>query len=114
MGNEDLAERIPTRTDFLKYVERSNFQSTEKQTIEFLEDTTQRESFAPSDDPTEEELDQAIFEASYSKPVHETDEYKKISNSFDLEVENTFKALNFTPNNSGMIHISKAIKLQEK
>jgi len=76
INNEDLAERIPTRTNFLKYVERQHFKSTDKQTIEFLEDTTERESFAPSDDPTEEELDQAIFEASYSKPVHETEEYK--------------------------------------
>ncbi len=76
MDNEELAERIPKRTNFLKYVERQHFKSTDKQTLEFLENTTERESFAPSDDPTEEELDQAIFEASYSKPIHETDEYK--------------------------------------
>lgn len=76
INNEELAERIPRRTNFLKYVERQKFKSTDKQTIEFLENTTERESFAPSDDPTEEELDQAIFEASYSKPIHETDEYK--------------------------------------
>lgn len=76
INNEDLLERIPTRTEFLKYVDRQHFKSTDKQITEFLEDTTERESFAPSDDPTEEELDQAIFEASYSKPVHESDEYK--------------------------------------
>ena len=76
MENEDLLERIPTRTDFIKYIERQNLTSTDKQTREFLENTTERDSFAPSDDPTEEELDQAIFEASYSKPVHETNEYK--------------------------------------
>ena len=74
--NEDLAERVPTRTNFLKYADRSIHKSEDKQTLEFLEETTERESFAPSDDPTEEELDQAIFEASYSKPVHETEEYK--------------------------------------
>lgn len=74
--NEELAERIPKRTNFLKYVERQHLTDSEKDTLRFLEDTTEKESFAPSDDLTEEELDQAIFESSFMKPVHESEEYK--------------------------------------
>lgn len=74
--NEELAERIPKRTNFLKYVERQKLTDSEMDTLRFLEDTTEKESFAPSDDLTEEELDQAIFESTYMKPIHETDEYK--------------------------------------
>ena len=78
--NEELAERIPKRTNFLKYVERQKLTDSEMDTLRFLEDTAEKESFAPSDDLTEEELDQAIFESTYMKPVHETDEYKSIFN----------------------------------
>jgi len=79
-NNEELADRIPKRTNFLKYVERQHLTDSEMDTIRFLEDTSEKESFAPSDDMTEEELDQAIFESTYMKPVHETEEYK--SNKF--------------------------------
>lgn len=74
--NEEMAERISKRTNFLKYVERQHLTDSEMDTLRFLEDSTEKESFAPSDDLTEEELDQAIFESSYMKPVHETEEYK--------------------------------------
>lgn len=75
-NNEEMAERIFKRTNFVKYIERQNLTDSEKDTLRFLEDTTEKDSFAPSDDITEEELDQAIFEASYIKPIHESDEYK--------------------------------------
>jgi len=75
--NEEMAERIPKRTNFLKYVDRQHGATdSEKDILRFLEDTTETESFAPSDDVTEEELDQALFESTYMKPVHETEEYK--------------------------------------
>ena len=80
--NEEMAERIPKRTNFVKYVERQKETDSEMDTLRFLEDTSEKESFAPSDDLTEEELDQAIFESTYMKPVHETDEYKSKINFF--------------------------------
>ena len=80
--NEEMAERIPKRTNFVKYVERQKETDSEMDTLRFLEDTSEKESFAPSDDLTEEELDQAIFESTYMKPVHETDEYKSKINLF--------------------------------
>ena len=44
--------------------------------LEFLEDKTHKDSFEVSDDLTEEQLDQALFEASYMKHDIENDEFK--------------------------------------
>lgn len=44
--------------------------------LEFIEEKAERDTFEVSDDLTEDEVDQAIFESLYSKPDNETDEFK--------------------------------------
>lgn len=76
--NDDFADKILRRSNFRKYVDKIETKDEDKALIEFFENKTEEDLLAPSDDITEDELDQAFFEATYSKPVRETDEFKSI------------------------------------
>lgn len=76
-NNEERAEKIKKRSNNVKYYDSwSEFRDGDLELVEFLEDKTHFDSFQVSDDLTEEQLDQALFEASYAKPDFESDEFK--------------------------------------
>lgn len=77
-NNEDLADRILRTSNFKKYTQNYVTSDEDKDLIEFLENQTEKDTFGVSDDVTEEDLDQAVFEAQYAKPTRESDEYKSI------------------------------------
>jgi hypothetical protein len=74
--NEELKSKVLFRSNFHKYIDSIDLQDSSKEKIRFLEDKTYHDSFDVSDDITEEELDQAVFESTYHKPIFESDEYR--------------------------------------
>jgi hypothetical protein len=74
--NEELKSKVLFRNNFHKYLDSISLEDSEMEKVRFLEDKTYTDSFDISDDVTEEELDQAVFESSYYKPVLESDEYR--------------------------------------
>ena len=76
--NEELKSKVLFRNNFHKYLDSISMDDSEKEKLIFLEDKTYHDSFDVSDDVTEEELDQAVFESTYYKPIYESDEYRSI------------------------------------
>lgn len=74
--NEELKSKVLFRNNFHKYLDSISLEDSHMEKVRFLEDKTYSDSFDISDDVTEEELDQAVFESSYYKPVTESDEYR--------------------------------------
>lgn len=75
-NNEEYADKIFMRDNLNIHHDDQKLRDSDALMLEFLEKRTEEDSFDVSDDVTEEQLDQAIFEASYSKPNLETDEYR--------------------------------------
>jgi hypothetical protein len=74
--NEELKSRVLFRSNYHRFVDNIEVRDSDKEKLEFLEDKTMDDSYAVSDDITEEQLDQALFEASYNKPYYESDEFR--------------------------------------
>jgi hypothetical protein len=77
-NNEELAERIfkPSGSElfYFKHAPKDGEHELKK----WLEDKTVEDSVQPNDDLTEEDLDQAVFEASFTKLNTEDEEFKRI------------------------------------
>lgn len=78
INREDMAEKVLLSDNWDKYKDREIFANSNSQIEKFLEDRAHSDSWEYSDDITEEELDQALFEATYTKEIVESDEYKSI------------------------------------
>jgi hypothetical protein len=76
--NEELKQKVLLRSNYHRFVDSIELKNSQKAKLEFLENKTMDDSYAMSDDLTEEDLDQALFEASYSKPIWETEEFRGI------------------------------------
>lgn len=74
--DDELKERIFKSSPFERNLKLHNNTDHEKEARNFLEERTESDSYDIVDDLTEEDLDQALFEASYVKPVHDSEEYK--------------------------------------
>lgn len=75
--NEELKQRVLLRSNFHRFIEENvNPRDSDKEKLEFLETKSMEDSYAMSDDVTEDELDQALFESTYNKPYWESDEYR--------------------------------------
>ena len=74
--NEELKQRVLFRSNYHRFLNNLKLRDSDKEKLEFLENKSMDDSYAISDDVTEEELDQALFESTYSKPIFETDEYR--------------------------------------
>ena len=64
----------------------------------FINNRVEQDSAVISEDVDEEELNEVLFQASYSKDVKETEEYKGLERRNMFELESLFKALKITPN----------------
>ena len=64
------------QSNYQKFVENYKLRDSETEQREFLQNKSDCDSFDISEDLTEDDLDQAIFEASYAKPANELDENK--------------------------------------
>ena len=80
--NEELREKIKFKSNYQKFIENYHLRDSETEQREFLRNKTDSDSFDISEDLTEDDLDQAIFEASYAKPANELDENKCKFNNF--------------------------------
>lgn len=74
--DEELGEKVFRRAPINKHIDSIDIRDSQKEVLQFLETKTEEDSFEVSDDITEDQLDQALFEASYSKPPYESDEYR--------------------------------------
>jgi hypothetical protein len=63
----------------------------------YINDRISQDSSRIVNDLSEDDLNQALFEASYQKPVDETEAYKKLEKRNFSELESLFKALKITP-----------------
>jgi hypothetical protein len=70
--NEDLAEKVRIRSNRERYLQRIETTSTEQKIVEFLETQTDEDVSHVTDD----EMDQALFEAQYTKPPKDSKPYK--------------------------------------
>jgi hypothetical protein len=80
-NNDELKEFVKFRTPLRKHNDNSRIKDSRREILEFLENKTEHDSFDIADDLTEEELDQALFEASYVKPQFESDEFISKNNN---------------------------------
>jgi hypothetical protein len=74
--NEELKQRVLFRSNFHRFLDNHKVRDSDKEKLEFLEYKSMEDSYAISDDVTEEELDQALFESTYNKPYWESEEYR--------------------------------------
>jgi hypothetical protein len=79
INNEELAEKVVRASPREIYNFKDRLIDEEYEILKFLEDKTEEESYGKSDDVTEEDLDQALFEASFNKLNFVDEEVKSIS-----------------------------------
>jgi hypothetical protein len=72
--NEELAEKVRVRSNRERYFKRIETSSMESKITEFLESQTDEDVAQVTDD----EMDQALFEAQYTKPPKDSKPYKGI------------------------------------
>lgn len=77
-NNEELAEKVIKASPKEIYMAKDKLRDEELELIRFLEEKTENDTHGVSDDVTEEELDQALFEASFNKLNFEDEEIKSI------------------------------------
>lgn len=66
-NNEELAEKIIRASPKEIYDFKDRLNDEELELLRFLEERTEDDTQGMSDDVTEEDLDQALFEASFNK-----------------------------------------------
>jgi hypothetical protein len=74
--NEELKSKVLRRSNYKRYLDNFIIRDSDMEKLEFLENKTMQDSYQVSEDITEEELDQAIFESTYAKPPFESDEIR--------------------------------------
>jgi hypothetical protein len=101
-NHEELAERIYKPMGAELYNFKNDIRDSELELKRWLEDKTVEESSEVTDDITEEDLDQAIFEASFTKLNTEDEELKSnilliidLSKRNNKEIELLFRAVGF-------------------
>jgi hypothetical protein len=77
-SNEELADKVIKASPKEIYDYKNRLKDEELELIKFLEEKTENDTHGISDDVTEEDLDQAIFEASFNKLNFEEEEIKSI------------------------------------
>jgi len=92
-----LKSRVLFRSNYHRFVDNIEVRDSDKEKLEFLEYKTMEDTYAISDDVTEDELDQALFESTYNKPYWESDEFRGLAKRNHRETEQLFKVLNFEP-----------------
>ena len=98
-NNEDIQDKLFKKRPIDIFNDKSNFYYNEITDIRnFINHKIEQDTAVVSDDVSEEELNEVLFEASYSKDVKETDEYKGLERRNNIELESLFKALKITPN----------------
>lgn len=96
--NEEFSEKIFKRKALQTFEDRESLYKSELNTINtYINDRIIQDSSRLINDLTEDDLNQALFEASYQKPVEDTEEYKKLEKRNFSEIESLFKALKITP-----------------
>lgn len=78
-NNEEFAEKVIKASPKEIYNYKDRLNDEELELIRFLEEKTENDTHGVSDDLTEEELDQALFEASFNKLNFEDEEIKSIN-----------------------------------
>lgn len=97
-NNEDIQERLFKRKPLQSFKDRECLYSNEMEEMrKFVNFRLEQDTSKISDDDTENEINQAVFEAQYTKPVEESDEYKSLERRNRYEIEALFKALDIEP-----------------
>jgi hypothetical protein len=79
-NNEELAEKIIKASPKEIYDAKNKLKDEELELLKFLEDRSEDDTLGMSDDVTEEDLDQALFEASFNKLNFVDEEIKSTLN----------------------------------
>lgn len=96
--NEELQEKIFKRKPLDIFNDRlSLYKSEQADMLNFINHRVNQDSSRISPDLTEDDLNQALFEAQYQKPIEESEEYKKLSKRNFSEIDGMFKALKIVP-----------------
>ena len=89
--DEEKSEKVRKKSPRYKYFERNETKSSERETREFLEESTEEElENSKPKNITEELIDQALYEAQYIKKDTENDEYKS---NLHLIIQNLIKEI---------------------
>lgn len=93
--NDDAQDFIFKKRPLLMTQERDNLYKTDMTRIdEFVNKQVEQDVSLAGNDITEEEMNQAIFEAQYVKPIEETEEFRRLGKRTKEEVEGLFRAIN--------------------
>jgi len=96
--NEEYSEKIFKRKPIDIFNDRLCLYKSELNDINnFINSRVHQDSSRISPDLTEDDLNQALFEAQYQKSVEETEEFKKLDKRNVTEIESMFQALKLTP-----------------
>lgn len=97
-NNEDVADKIFKRKPLESFKDRLSLYKNEISDIQsFINHRITQDTSKISDDITENEINQAIFQAHYQKPLESTDTYKNLNKRNYTEIESLFKTLKITP-----------------
>jgi len=96
-GNDEAEEKIFKKVPATIFEQRKNIYSNELTEIQdFVDFKVEQDTSAPSD-LTEDDLDQAIFEAQFKKSVDENEEFRRMEKRSRDELLALFKVNNLTP-----------------
>lgn len=97
-GNDEAEDKIFKRKPLNMFNDRKKLYKNELNQIEeFVNAQVSKDSSYISNDISEEDLNQALFEAQYQKPVEESDEFKRLEKRNNEETLALFKLSNITP-----------------
>lgn len=97
-SNEEAADKIFKRKPLEVFRDRINLYKNELSDVQsFINHRITQDTSKLSDDITENEINQAIFEAHYQKPVESTESFKNLNKRNYTEIESLFKTLKITP-----------------
>lgn len=97
-NNEEIQERLFKRKPLQSFNDRECLYSNEMEEMrKFVDFKLEQDVSKISNDSTENEINQAVFEAQYTKPVEESEEYKSLERRNRYEIEALFRALDIEP-----------------
>lgn len=96
--DDEAQEKIFKKRPLVMTEERKNLYNVDMSKIdEFVNKQVEQDSSLRSTDITEDELNQAIFEAQYQKPIEETDEFRRLNKRTKDEIISLFKSVDLKP-----------------
>lgn len=97
-NNEEAQEKIFKPNPSRMFDDRKKLYSNEMVQIEeFVNRRVEQDSLKESEDVTEEEFNQALYEAQYQKPIDDSDEYKRLGKRTKDEIKGLFKIAKIVP-----------------